>query len=214
MCFRMGGRPEGSVARFLLHQEGKTMRANTKTITFEFEFEAPNGRGQYEPSSTITVCEPSFQNRDVFRRMGGYVAEASKGLMKMAGDKSKDEVEAEIAVEKGETADPDALVLMRLGLSIDGYETFMRYVERTLTGNKSLAYIGTNPDNRIALTEEAWMNLAAAGGLDQMERVIGEFTGFFFATPQAQAGSQTTSGTEKPSGSPVRVTAGSRTTKH
>ena len=47
------------------------MRDTAKTITFDFDFRYPAKDGGYEVSNTITVCEPGFKDRGVFRRMGG-----------------------------------------------------------------------------------------------------------------------------------------------
>lgn len=194
------------------------MRAITKTIEFDFHFDYPVA-GKYESSNCITVCEPGFDNRNVFTRMGSFISTSHKGLLKMFAGQSRDEIEESVETKEPEAAkeegpEPDALSTMRLGLTGDEYEQFMKYVERALTGNKLLAYVGTDPEKRVAITEEVWRNIANQGGLAEMERVHGAFTSFFTNTQPAQAGSAKTNGTAPPSGQPSTRKAASSTKVH
>lgn len=193
------------------------MRDTAKTIEFDFSFDYPKD-GKYESAKAITVCEPGFDNRDVFRRMGAYISEAQKGLLKTFAGSGSAEIEEAVKEREGNEAvtapEPDPLITMRLGLSLDSYEQFMKYVERALTGNKMLAYVGTDPDNRVAITEEVWRNIAQQGGLVGMERVHAAFASFFLATPQASGGSTNETGTGRSSSSGSTRAASSRITKH
>lgn len=194
------------------------MRDTAKTIEFDFSFDYPKD-GKYESAKAITVCEPGFDNRDVFRRMGAYISEAQKGLLKTFAGSGNTEIEEAVkeraeGVEPENAPEPDPLMTMRLGLSLDSYDQFMKYVERALTGNKMLAYVGTDPDNRVAINEEVWRNIAQHGGLVGMERVHAAFTSFFLATPQASGGSTKETGTGRSSLSGSTRAGSSRITKH
>lgn len=193
------------------------MRDTAKTIEFDFSFDYPKD-GKYESAKAITVCEPGFDNRDVFRRMGGFIANAQKGLFKTFAGMNREQI-ADKVDSDGETAeqtegDLDPLMMLRMGLSVDEYDAFLKYVEKVLTGNKMLAYVGTDPDNRTPVTEEVWRNIAAQGGLGEMERVLAVFICFFTDTPPVQAGSTKGNGAEKRPSSPARPAAVSRSKVH
>lgn len=194
------------------------MRAYTKTVTFDFQFNY-SVNGKYEPATAITVCEPGFDHRDVFRRVSGYVASAQKGLLKMFAGQTREQIEDEVEAkaekpEKDDADSIDSLVTMRMGLTIEEYEAFLKVVERALTGNKMLAYVGSDAENRVPVTEEVWRNISQTGGLGEMERVLEAFVGFFFDTRPGSKGPATANGTAKPSG--PRATPGARSplTKH
>lgn len=196
------------------------MRASTKIVNFDFSFDYP-ANGKYESATAITVCEPGFDGRDVFRRVSAYVASAQKGLLKMFAGQTREQIEDEVeakteAPKKDDDKDDgiDSLVTMRMGLTIEEYEQFLKFVERALTGNKLLAYVGTDADNRVQVTEEVWRNIAQAGGLSEMERVHEAFVSFFFDTRPASKGQATTSGTATRSGARSMPAGRSATTKH
>jgi hypothetical protein len=190
------------------------MRQTSKTIEFDFSFTYSKG-GQYEEAKSVTVCEPNFDNRAVFRKMSGYIALAQKGLVKTFSGLSRSQIEEQVE-EKAPVeapAEAEALATLSMGLEIDAYEEMLRFVEKALTSNKHLAYVGNDPQSRVPVTEEVWRNIAEAGGLEQMERVIGAFASFFMGTPSAKT-SPKTSGTDRSSTSVAAPAASSRTTKH
>lgn len=194
------------------------MRATTKTITFPFSFQAPNGSGQYIDANAITLCEPGWDHRAVHHRMSSWVAEAQKGLVKVFSgltDKQiEDKVEEESDGQVKSKDEMDALLIMRMGLDIDQYEQFTKYVERTLRGQSALAYLGADPESaRIAVSEEALMNLVGTGGMRELERLFGEFASFFIGTQQADQSAMTTgTGSSSPSG--AKRKGSSRTAMH
>lgn len=191
------------------------MRQTSKTIEFDFSFTYPKA-GSYEEATCITVCEPNFDNRAVFRKMSGYVALAQKGLVKTFSGLSRSQIEEQVEEKKasGEApAEAEALATLSMGLEIDAYEEMLRFVEKALTSNEHLAYVGNDPQSRVPVSEEVWRNISDAGGLEQMERVIGAFASFFMGTPSAKT-SPKTSGTDRSSTSVAAPAASSRTTKH
>lgn len=193
------------------------MRASTKTISFDFHFDYPSN-GQYASANTITVCEPGFDHRDVFRRMGRWAAESDVGLFKQFAHLKRDEaaIEREVEKKKDESGveDDNGLSTLRIGLSGEEFEKCVKYIETVLTNNKRLAYVGTDADNRIPVTEEVWRNICDQAGLLEMERVLGAFASFFTGTPSARKESPTQTGTASPSGSGAPPKGGSRTKMH
>lgn len=157
-----------------------------KTIDLGFTFQFSKG-GQIADATEITVCEPGYDKRAVYRRMQGYVAQAQKGLLRMRSEQrstaapapTEPPLEGKSAAEP--EAEPDALFIMRMGLSVDEYEAFASYVQRELTNNKSLAFVGSNPDDRSPVGEDVWMSLDRHGNMDAIDKILSEFAGFFLS---------------------------------
>jgi hypothetical protein len=192
------------------------MRNTVKTIEFENYFRVPN-KGQYDEVRTITVCEPNFDKRAVYHKMSIYVSEASKGLSKWATERLAATAKAASATAIAEpppsddAVQPDALFVMRMGLSIETYPVFVDWVCKELTNTRVLAYAGDDAENKIPITDEVWMNLAAANGMDAIDQVVSAFASFFLDRDQAK--SVTKNGTEAPSLSPSHPKAPSRSPK-
>lgn len=186
---------------------------NSKIVTLPFAFRYSKD-GEFREATEITVCEPGYDSRDVYRQMIAFVAEAQKGLLKMFSDQQLEDKAASegAAASDDEKKDFDAFQTMSLGLSVERFPVFCDYVQRALTSKKALAYVGSNPEDRVACTEEVWRNIAEAGGMGELERVLSEFAGFFFG-PKASS-KATTTGTVVLSGPPAPATGRSRSSKH
>lgn len=187
------------------------MRSALSTVTFGFRFQYP-AKGQYEEADCITVCEPNWDKRQVYRRMHAYVAEAQKGMLRMFSN-SDLQKQAESSTSSDSTSDGgdiDPLMIMRMGLGVDQYPTFVEWVTKEITNTKALAFVGSDPENRIPITDEVWMNIEKEGGLEAVDKVVGAFAGFFTARDQ----STMPSGTETRSGSPATPVARSRSKAH
>ena len=185
------------------------MPTATKTITFDFYFKYPH-KGQYGESNCITVCEPGYEQRDVYRKMRGYVAEAQKGLIKMNQGSRPEEAPKSDPTESKEIVEIDAFLTMSLGLSIDQFTDFCEFVQRSLTNRRGLAFVGADPTDRVPITEEVWMNIADAGGMESLEKGLAGFADFFLGGP---AKSPTKTGTSSSSTSPSSPPASSPTRK-
>lgn len=182
-----------------------------KTITFDFFFAYSQG-GQFHEANQITVVEPSYNRRDVYRRMKGYLGEAYKQLSKFtaelraqpkaATDAANDD-EAHVAkkAEDPEKADPngqDVLEMMRLWLGVEGYVEFCDYVNAKLTGDRLLCFIGTDTTDekdRIAVQPQHWEEIAKKGGMDAIDNVMALFISFFDARASAPSVTKTTAKT-------------------
>jgi hypothetical protein len=189
-----------------------SIRETKKIVDLGVIFTYPSG-GQQVEAMSIVVCEPGFEQRTTFRRMQGFVAMAQTGLLKkFATDRKSIEDADESSLSPPETStpaaapqkasEPDAISIMQMGLTNDEYCQFCEFVQRELTGKKTLAYIGDVLDQplkeRVHVTEEAWINIVNAGSMEVLDKVISAFTSFFFSTPPAKA-EATTSGTDSPS---------------
>lgn len=185
-------------------------RAITKTVEFEFHFTYSRA-GNFEQANQITVCEPNYEKRDVYRTMRGYLGEAEKGLMKLFKD-----VPIAAAPEPDGAADapkaddePDLLEQMRLTLGVEGYSKFCDYVQRQLTGHLSLCYIGNSDTplaERLVVNDAVWGDIVQKGGMEQLDRVLTAFGSFFIgsrsATKKAQTGTPGTTSSLPPAQSP------------
>lgn len=186
------------------------MRSAIATVSFDFEFKYP-AKGAYEFATAITVCEPNWDKRQVYRKMHAYVAEAQKGMLKMFTNSDlQAQAESSTKTDDSEPGDIDPLQIMRMGLGVEMYPTFVEWLTRELTNSKALAFVGTDTDARIPVTEEVWMNLEEAGGMEAVDKVVGAFAGFFMGRDQ----STKPSGIETRSGSPATPAARSRSRAH
>lgn len=174
-------------------------RATSKTIDFDFDFTYSRG-GNFHSANQITVCEPNYDKRDVYRTMRGYLGEAEKGLMKLFSDmpvQQKSDAAPEPSDTSGSESEPDLLEQMRLTLGVEGYSKFCDYVQRQITGHLSLCYIGnadTPLPERFAVNDAVWGDIAAKGGMEQIDRVLTAFGSFFTSTSKAK-GQTATPGT-------------------
>lgn len=197
------------------------MRDDKKTITLDFFFRYP-AAGQYAEANTITVVEPGFEHRQVFYKMQAYVAAVrDKTQWSLLKNLKPEQIEA-IQGRTGEVAPgaaaeaPIALGLDWFAdLGIDEYANFQVWLQKALTGNRSLAYVGSERDlevkDRVPVTEEVWMNIVAIGGLGALNKVLAGFTSFFTDIPAAQA-SPTKPGTGSSASSAVVPLASSQST--
>jgi hypothetical protein len=198
------------------------MRENKKTVTFDFAFKYSRD-GIWDQGNSITVCEPGFANRQVFRKMQSYVARSRAiGAANANRNLTPEQFEAQTravlefraaqAAAK-ETASTDATVVAPPAIAVPDItmdwfsdfppDEFMRFsddVLKALTGNKALAYIGddhtlmlSNP-GRLAVGEGVWASIADEGGMDAIDKVLMAFASFFIYTQPATNSSVTTSG--------------------
>lgn len=96
-----------------------------------------------------------------------------------------------------EEAAPDiSLEWFAAELGVDEFAKFTDFLQKALTGNKALAYVGADqdqdPKERVAVQEAVWMNIDKAGGMDAVDRVLAGFASFFAVARPAT--SQTSSG--------------------
>lgn len=216
------------------------MRDTEITLTFAHEFHYPVNGG-LGVTKTLTVCEPGFTDRDIYRRMSGFVGEAQKEMLiarersqvdkaareRDAADEAAREEQALADAKAKAATDSDKIegdaeqmmaigeVIMQLGMDADRQAEFKRYVERVLTGNPRLAFIADDmvPGGRIALSEGLWMSLAQANGVAAIDMLVLAFLGFFLKA--RTTASATWSGTTPslPSASPAPVSS-ARTRRH
>ncbi len=185
---------------------------NTKIVTFPFYFRYP-ANGEYREANAITLCEPNYDNRSVYRQMCAYVAEAQKGILRAFSDddiKAKAEENATSEAEK-KNADFDAFQTMSLGLGLEIFPGFCEWLQKAITNKPSLAYVGDDPANKVAVTEEVWRNVAEQGGMERVEHTLSQFAGFFFKSTASS--DQTKTGSVVLSGPPAQATARSRSQK-
>lgn len=168
------------------------MKATFKTITFDHDFVYSKG-GEFVTAREITVCEPNYDRRHVYRTMRAYLAKADLAMMKFyadmtAGQKTSDpdDVPLEPKMDdapKKAAVEPDVLDQMRMALGLEGFPTFCDYVQKELTGCKQLAFVGTDMAGEIRdrspITEEVWMAISKAGGMEAIDKVLSAFASFF-----------------------------------
>lgn len=177
------------------------MRDDKKTVSFEFEF-AYSYMNQIVKGNAITVVEPGFQDRATYRQMKAWMAEAFKGLSRMRADEMQSKVDevAPDAQAPTEDADPDAYLILSLGLEAARFAELGAFVEKALTNNKRLAFCGDDADHGVPVTDLIWQSIAREGGMEAVEKVCSAFAGFFMAGPSRQT--TNTSGNETASGLP------------
>lgn len=157
------------------------MRDSSKSVSFEFEF-AYSYMGQIVKGNTVTVVEPSFADRAVYRQMKAWMAEAFKGLSKMRDGEVKEKVEdvAPAAADAPEI-EPDAYLVLSLGLEGSRFADMAAYIEKVLTNNKRLAFCGDDAEHGVPITDIIWQAIAREGGMESVEKVCSAFAGFFMA---------------------------------
>lgn len=180
------------------------MRDDRKTITFDFEF-AYSYQGNIVKGNCITVKEPGFQDRAVYRTMKGFIAEASAGFTR---NRSESEIR-DMAVEPTPVADDaapaaapaeadiPAYLIMSMGLRPERFVDLCNYVEKALTSNKRLAFAGDDEKFGPPITEIIWSEIAKQAGMDEVERVCSEFASFFLGRKSLPRTAPTT-GTSSP----------------
>lgn len=182
------------------------MRDDSKTVTFDFEF-SYSYRNNIVTGNTITVVEPSFADRAVYRQCKAWVGEAFRGLQEMTRRdmESKASEAPPPPAETAEESDVDPYVVIQMGLSAERFVTFCDFVERALTNNVRLAFCGTDRLNAVPVTQIVWQELASKGGVEAIEKVCAGFAGFFLAGPSRPTSTETvsTGGSETPSGLPA-----------
>ena len=155
--------------------------ASQRTVTFDFDFDYPNS-GAYGRTNKVTVSAPSFSNYEVYSTMQGYVSQALLNFAKLRGETAKSEAEVEedeTETKDDEPDDRDVMVIMAMGLGVDAYPKFASYVKRVLT-NSRLAVVGEPGDTIVKITDEVWDSIVKEGGMDSAQKIMSEFTGFFF----------------------------------
>jgi hypothetical protein len=187
------------------------MRSTTAVVEFPFTFKYPRA-GIYEEANSVTVCEPSYEKRAVHRRMSSTVMEALTAWQrKVAEYGQRPNQEA----ASSEASDGDAssitgevvMVILRNGMTTDNFVRFCDFVQKELTDSKSLAYVGSDPEDRQPIVEEVWAAIAREGGVEAIDMIIGEFARFF----SGFGPSPRPSGTAKSSSSDPKPAASSRT---
>jgi hypothetical protein len=162
-----------------------------KILELGFEFEYSAG-GKFERAESITLRAPGFKLRHIHATMTGFVSDALIGLagkvsqLRDAG--GKDDSNADAA---GDTGERDALVLMSMGLG-PKFADFHAYVIKTLTNTQLLAAVG---GTTTGITDAVWESIEEQGGMAAVDKIVGEFSGFFLD----QAGSKLTTGNGKDS---------------
>ncbi|MEQ8822968.1 MAG: hypothetical protein RIC14_01195 [Filomicrobium sp.] len=145
-----------------------------KTIDLGFDIKVSVG-GEYVHESEVTVRAPGLDKFQVHTKMQAYVGKALAGIAGMRGqlqDAAQDTNEDEQDTNKDEQ---DVMVLMSMGMSGDDYTEFAAFARKSLTNSK-LASVGEN----AKLTDEAWLEIEAQGGMEAVMRILSAFTDFFF----------------------------------
>lgn len=180
-----------------------------KTIKFDFDINYPTGNGQYAATREVTLRAPGLSKSDVFYTLKGYVSKAVTGFAKIhAGTKKRTADQAAGDDEENEGYDKeevDTMYLMGAGLDIDDYQVFSNYLRRVLTNSSKLASLG---DSKAPLSDEAWLEIDAAGGMDAVNKVLAGYVDFFLEPLM----SKSKSGKNKSTGSDSPARATSHTT--
>jgi hypothetical protein len=196
------------------------MRNTTAVVTFDFTFTYPR-KGIFEQANSITVCEPSYEKRAVHRRMASTVMEAVHAYQRLA---AADAAAAQMPSaprpsEPSEQADGEQkdvasritadvlMIILRAGMKTDDFVRFCDWVQKELTDCKQLAYVGTDPDDKNPVFDLVWESIVKEGGVEAIDRVIGEFSRFFLGLNP----SRTSSGISSSSSSEAKPPASSRT---
>lgn len=187
-----------------------------KTITLEFPVNY-SSKGAFLESDKITLRAPGFAKFDVHSTMTAYVGEAMKGFItireQMTAAQAAAEAGDEDENEKPDDEDRDVMQLMAMGLGIEKYPAFALYLKKILTNAPKLATIGEQND---PISDEVWMEIENAGGVDGANRIFSEFTGFFFDSlgkkldKKSGRSSATSSATPPKAISPTKPRANSR----
>jgi len=191
------------------------MRDDSKPVEFEFEF-SYSYRNNMVTGNTITVVEPSFADRNIYRQCKAWIGEAFRGLQEMTRrDMESKASEAPAPAETAEESEVDPYVVIQMGLSAERFVQFCDFVERSLTNNVRLAYCGTDRLNAVPVTQVIWQDLANKGGVEAIEKVCAAFAGFFLGGPSRRTSTETvsTDGSETPSGLPADPLAPSPSAK-
>ena len=167
-----------------------------RSIEFPFSFQFPNG-GIQDLANAITVCEPNYDNRHVYRRMQAVLGDTAKALMVMqaelaakTGGKSREVDEAPAPAPAAQPdSEPDIVDQVRIVLGTEGFESFVGYVQKELTNNRALAYVGSDLSilvkDRVPVTELVWMNISRECGMQAIDRVLSAFASFFLEGPRS-----------------------------
>jgi hypothetical protein len=192
------------------------MRNTTAVIEFPFTFKYPRA-GIYEEANAITVCEPAYEKRAVHRRMSSTVFNALTAWQRKVAEAGQMPNQAPPSEPSdGDKTDAAALItgdvimiMLRAGMKTEDFVRFCDSTQRELTECKALAFVGTDLDDRQPLVEEVWAAIARAGGVEAIDRVIGEFARFF----SGFGPSPTSNGTPSSSSSGAKPAGSSRTRK-
>lgn len=174
-----------------------------KTIKFDFPIRFPEN-GTWGESDFITVRAPGLGKFDVYNTMRAYVGKAVVNITKINDGRKKDDDitpddDEAVTPAKDDKDEQDVMMIMSMGLDVETFPKFAHYVQKVLTNAPKLATIG---ENRVAITDEAWLSIEDQGGMEAISKVMSEFTGFFFDA----LGSPKKNGSAKPTGSvmPIR----------
>ena len=183
-----------------------------KTVTFDFNFEYSHD-GNFVEANTITLRAPGLGKFDVHNTMQAYVSKAVVSFAAQLRDANKGQPDQSTDDEDvSDTSEPDddkdVMVIMAMGLDLDVYPKFAAYVQRVLTNTPKLATIG---DTKVPITDAVWSSIEERGGIEAANKIMSEFTSFFFDA----LGSKKASGKGKPlsSASPSKGPSPSNTPK-
>lgn len=202
------------------------MHESMKVISFDFDFQYPRG-GNQDVANAITVCEPTWGQRQVYTTIRSYLGETSRLLTLAFSDVPRrtpaeaetDEATQEAAAEAPSATDIDHLERMRFAMSVDAFGKAYDYITKQLTNNKSLAYVGSDTTvsvrEREPITDLVWMNIAKAGGMEAVDKILAGFLSFFESNSRAKpTEGDATSGSNSPSTLPASQGAASKSRKH
>ncbi len=176
-----------------------------KRIEFDFEFEY-SANGQFASSRELCLRAPGLGKFEVHATMQAFVAQTFGNLHSMRDSFSQEETET----QPDNDQQKDLTQFIAMGLGVDEYPNFFRYVYRTLTNCPRLAYVDDG-NNKQPVTDAVWESIEQRGGMEAINRVVSEFTDFFFTA----LASKDESGADKLTGSsePTKVDSNTNTQK-
>jgi hypothetical protein len=178
----------------------------SKTIEFDFDITYSKG-GQFVTTRQITVREPGLGKYDVHATMTAFVSKAALSFSKLAkemrGAGGQQPEQSEPSAPPADDDDQDVMQLMAMGLGIDEFPKFATYVKKAMTGSPRVATVGEGTDQ--AITEEVWESLDQNGGMEAVNKVMSEFTGFFFEALNKRQAKRTGAATSATSSSPTKA---------
>lgn len=153
-----------------------------KTVTFDFNFEYSHD-GNFVEANTITLRAPGLGKFDVHNTMQAYVSKAVVSFAAQLRDANKGQPDQSTDdddvsdTSEAQDEDKDVMVIMAMGLDLDVYPKFASYVQRVLTNTPKLATIG---DTKAPITDAVWTSIEERGGIEAANKIMSEFTSFFF----------------------------------
>jgi hypothetical protein len=156
-----------------------------KTIDLGVTFRYPNGKGQYEETSAVTVRAPGLSMFHVHTRMQAWVVDGLVGAMnKVVREKGAEQARADAAAEADadqqaeQEEHPGDVIMDRMAIGLgERYPDFAVYIKKVLT-NSALVSVGAGG----RMTDEAWEAIEAEAGMQGVLVVLGTFAGFFLGS--------------------------------